>query len=79
MAITELKLKDILQTNFHNDKIIIKDYAGDQNHYSIEIISKSFQGLSLIKQHRLVKNALSGILQKELHAVTIKTKTPEKE
>jgi stress-induced morphogen len=79
MAITELKLKDILQTNFPNDKIIIKDYAGDQNHYSIEIISDAFQGLSLIKQHRLVKNALGEILQKELHAVTIKTRIPEKE
>jgi stress-induced morphogen len=74
MAIAESKLKDILQTNFPGDKIIIKDYVGDQDHYSIEIISESFRGLPLIKQHKLVKNALSEVLQKELHAVTIKTR-----
>ncbi|MDP4709354.1 MAG: BolA/IbaG family iron-sulfur metabolism protein [Rickettsiaceae bacterium] len=74
MAISESKLKDILHSSFPDGKIMIKDYAGDQDHYSIEIISESFRGLTLIKQHKLVKKALSEVLQKELHAVTIKTK-----
>ena len=43
MAISESKLKDILHSSFPAGKIMIKDYAGDQDHYSIEIISESFQ------------------------------------
>lgn len=73
MAIAEAKLLDILQQNFPKAKIILQDTAGDQDHYSLEITCKSFQGLPLIKQHKLVKNALSEVLKKELHAITIKT------
>lgn len=74
MAITELKLKSILQQNFPDAKIILKDLVGNQDHYALEITSKSFQGLTLIKQHKLVTNALSDVLKQELHAITIKTK-----
>ena len=75
MAIEESKLKSILQEKFPDAKIIITDLVGDQDHYSLEIHSASFQGLSLIAQHKMVKSALSKVLHKELHAITIKTRT----
>jgi stress-induced morphogen len=74
MAISESKLKDILQENFPDAKIIIQDTAGDQDHYAIDITSNVFDGLALIQQHKLVKNALSEVLKQELHAVTIRTR-----
>lgn len=73
MAISETQLKSILQRNFPNSKIIITDLLGDQDHYSLEIHSEAFKGLSLIAQHKLVKNALAEVLKKDLHAITIKT------
>lgn len=74
MAISETKLISILQQSFPNAKIKITDLAGDQDHYSLDITCSSFKGLPLIKQHRLVKDALSEVLEKELHAITIKTR-----
>ncbi|MDA9163818.1 BolA/IbaG family iron-sulfur metabolism protein [Rickettsiaceae bacterium] len=74
MAIAESKLHTILQQNFPDAKIIIKDLAGDQDHYSLDITSEQFVGLPLIKQHKLVKNALAEVLHSELHAITIKTR-----
>lgn len=74
MAIAETKLKLILQENFPDAKIIIKDLVGDQNHYSLDITCDSFKDLTLIKQHKLVKNALAEVLKGELHAITIKTR-----
>lgn len=74
MAISETKLISILQQSFPNAKIKITDLAGDQDHYSLDITCSSFKGLPLIKQHRLVKDALSEALEKELHAITIKTR-----
>ena len=74
MAISETKLISILQQSFPNAKIKITDLAGDQDHYSLDITCNSFKGLPLIKQHRLVKDALSEVLEKELHAITIKTR-----
>ena len=79
MAIPEAKLKNILQENFPDAKIIIQDTAGDQDHYAIDITSNAFNDLPLIKQHKLVKNALSNVLKQELHAVTIKTRKPPAE
>lgn len=74
MAISKSKLENILQENFPDAKIIIQDTAGDQDHYAIDITSNEFDRLPLIKQHKLVKNALSEVLKQELHAVTIKTR-----
>jgi len=74
MAILESKLQSILQNSFPNAKIKITDTAGDQDHYALEITSDAFKGLPLIKQHRLVKEALAEVLVKELHAISIKTK-----
>jgi len=74
MAISETKLQSILQNSFPNAKIKITDTAGDQDHYALEITSNIFKDLPLIKQHRLVKEALAEVLVKELHAISIKTK-----
>lgn len=75
MAIPENKLMSILLNNFPDAQIKITDTLGDQDHYLVEIESDKFKGLPLIKQHRLVKDALSDVLSKELHAVSIKTKS----
>lgn len=74
MAISESQLASILQQSFPNARIKITDIAGDRDHYSVDITCNSFKGLPLIKQHRLVKEALSNVLKKDLHAVTIKTR-----
>ena len=74
MAIPASKLQSILQNSFPNAKIKITDTAGDQDHYALEITSNVFKDLPLIKQHRLVKEALAEVLVKELHAISIKTK-----
>ena len=56
-----------------NATIDLKDLAGDQNHYSLEINDVSFKNIPLMSQHKLVNTALSEILQSRLHAITIKT------
>ena len=73
MAVSESKLRSILQDNFPNAQIKIIDLIGDQDHYSVEIKSNMFNGLTLINQHKLVKKALAEVLARDLHAVTIKT------
>ena len=79
MAISAEELEKILKESFPHSIIKITDLVGDQDHYALEITDVQFNGLSLINQHKLVKNALSKILNKKLHAITVKTITvPEK-
>ena len=76
MAISKEELRAQLMSSFPSAKINISSFIDDDNHYSLEITDKAFTGLSLIQQHRLVKDALKELLQGPLHAITIKTRIP---
>ncbi len=73
MAISKLELDTIIRESFPDATIEIIDLAGDEDHYSLTIKDKVFGGLPLIKQHKMVKEALRDVLQSRLHAITIKT------
>jgi len=75
MAITKTELESIILKSFPESSIEIIDLAGDEDHYSLSIKDASFAGMPLIKQHRMVKEALAEVLVSRLHAITIKTST----
>lgn len=77
MAIAQNELEAILKQSFRNDEINIIDLRNDQDHYSVEIISDQFKGLSRLKRQQLVLKALGDLLEERLHAITIQTKTKE--
>ena len=74
MPIEQNKLENLLKEKFPNSKVIIKDLAGDNDHYSVFIESSLFNDLSKIKQHQLVYKSLDGLMDSELHAMQLKTK-----
>ncbi|KAJ6417564.1 hypothetical protein OIU84_003316 [Salix udensis] len=46
-------------------------------HFNVKVVSKEFEGKSLVKRHRLIYNLLQGELQSGLHALSIVAKTPD--
>lgn len=74
MAISQEELFSILQQSFPNAQIKITDLAGDNDHYSLDIADDAFKDMPLVKQHRIVKDALKSVLHTKLHAITIKTR-----
>lgn len=56
-------------------------HAGNRGggHFTVEITSAAFTGLSLVKRHQLVYKALGDYVGREIHAVSIIAKTPEEE
>ena len=65
----------------HLDDAIVKvtDLTGSQDHLGIMVISDSFEGKMLIKQHQMLMDILSEKLKSnEIHAVQLKTMTHEK-
>ena len=52
------------------------DLAGDGDHYRARIVSAAFAGLSRVKQHQLVYQALGGRMGGELHALALETSAP---
>jgi acid stress-induced BolA-like protein IbaG/YrbA len=52
--------------------------GGDGCNLSTTVISSDFEGISRIKQHRMVMDAVKGLIESgELHALSISTYTPE--
>jgi BolA protein len=45
-------------------------------HYNMLIVSPAFEGLSLIKRHRLVFAEVDDLMQSQIHALSIRAKTP---
>ncbi len=73
MALSIEEIKKMITSSIPDATIEIKDLVGDSNHYSVKIISKSFNGISKIKQHKLVYKSLQGKMGNELHALSITT------
>ena len=54
------------------------DVTGDDGqHFRAEIVSERFEGLTRIQQHKLVQDVFGGELGGAIHALSIKTSTPE--
>ena len=67
------EIKSLIKESLPDAEIIIKDLAGDENHYSATIKSKVFTGKSKIEQHKLVYKALKGKMGNDLHALALNT------
>jgi len=73
MALKIDEIKSLIKESMPDAEIIIEDLAGDDNHYSATIKSKTFSGKTKIEQHKLVYKALKGKMGNELHALALNT------
>lgn len=53
------------------------EVAGDGHHFEAVVVSTAFSGKSKIQQHQLVYRALGDRMREEIHALSMKTFTPE--
>jgi stress-induced morphogen len=62
---------------FPRAEIEVLDLTGTKDHYQARIVWSEFQGRSLIEQHQLVYRALGEAMNGPIHALALKTYTPE--
>lgn len=67
-------LQKKIQEHFPGDDVVVWDTRNDGNHFQAKVESSKFEGLSLIKQHKLVYAALKDEMEAGLHSISIKTK-----
>ena len=60
MPLTKNEISTMIMTAFPDAALELKDIAGDNNHYSAKITSKTFNGKSKVEQHKMVYKALKG-------------------
>ena len=55
-------------------------HAGAQSgggHFRLNIVSRRFAGLGRLQRHRLIYDALGGLMAVKIHALAIVARTPE--
>jgi BolA protein len=50
--------------------------ASGGGHYSVKIVSERFEGLRLVMRHRLVYDAVQGMMHTDIHALAITAIAP---
>ena len=57
--------------------IAVNDLTGTKDHWEAVIVSGAFSGKSRIQQHQMVYAALGDLMAGPIHALALKTYTPE--
>ncbi len=68
---TELLIKD--QSQLHAGHEGARDGKG---HFDVTIVSQAFDGVNRVQRHRMVYDALSKMLETDIHALRIKAFAP---
>jgi stress-induced morphogen len=76
MPMTANQIEADLRAAFPDAEIQIEDLAGDGDHYRARIVSSAFTGLSRVRRHQLVYQAMKGKVGGELHALALETLEP---
>lgn len=72
------RIKAILEEKLADCTAQVIDDVGDHEHFTAKVVSSDFEGRSLVQQHQLVYKALGAHMRSDIHALALKTFTPEK-
>jgi len=70
------EIERLIKAAIPDAEVTIRDLAGDGDHYAARVVSKSFAGVSRVKQHQAVYAALGDRMGGELHALQLTTAAP---
>ncbi|MUO80916.1 BolA/IbaG family iron-sulfur metabolism protein [Agrobacterium vitis] len=77
MAMKPGDIEDMIKVGIPGAKVVIRDLAGDGDHYAAEVVAEAFRGKSRVQQHQMVYDALKGNMGGVLHALALQTSIPE--
>jgi stress-induced morphogen len=72
-------IEKLIRSKFPDAEIVIKDLAGDGDHYAAHVVAPAFRGKSRVQQHQMVYDALGGRMGGVLHALALTTAAPPDE
>jgi len=77
VAMAPEEIERLIRDAIPDAEVTITDLAGDGDHYSARVVSRTFEGLNRVQQHQRVYAALGGRVGGQLHALQLQTAVPE--
>jgi acid stress-induced BolA-like protein IbaG/YrbA len=59
------------------DGAVVQVMSGDNTHFEAVVVASEFEGQRPIKRHQLVYSTLGALVGNEIHALSLRTFTPE--
>ncbi len=72
------EIKNTIEQAVPESTAIVLDPMNDGQHLQAFVISSTFEGMMLIKQHQMIMKPLKDAFAESVHALGLKTFTPEK-
>ena len=88
MSVSAAEIEAALQSAFTPTALAVSDdshlhagHAGarEGRHFSVSITSVRFDGLGRVARHRLVYDALDGLMARGIHALAIDARAPQRD
>lgn len=67
-------IKQLIEAGLEGSRAFVD---GDGHHFEAVIVCDAFAGKTMVQQHQLVYQALGDKMKAEIHALSMKTLTPE--
>lgn len=71
------QVKELIISGLPDSQVEVIDTTGTKDHFSAVVVSEDFIGKSMVQQHQMVYKTLGKYLTNEIHALQLKTMTPE--
>ena len=71
------RVRELIAQAFPGAEIEVVDLTGTKDHYQARVVAADFAGRSLVEQHQMVYRALGEAMHGPIHALALKTFTPE--
>lgn len=71
------RIKEMVEGSLPECTCLVVNEMNDGEHFQAEVVSSAFSGLNLVRQHQLVYKALGPHVGTDIHALALKTYTPE--
>jgi len=75
--ITANEIQALISQALPDAVVQVRDFTGGGDHYEALVVSAAFAGKTQVARHRLVYGALQGAMDQRIHALALKTLTPE--
>ena len=71
------EIETLIRDGLPGATVRVADPMADGNHFEATVVTDAFAGKGLVERHQLVYASLRGAMADRIHALSIKTYTPD--
>ncbi|MBI1817660.1 MAG: BolA/IbaG family iron-sulfur metabolism protein [Deltaproteobacteria bacterium] len=71
------EISSLITAALPDAQVSVRDLTGGGDHFEVTVVSSAFAGKGLVDQHQMVYTPLRDAMVQRIHALTLKTYTPD--